>query len=83
MTKLHEIEPGHVSITIAAADEATAAAMAEALNRCHNVTGPSDPYRVPGVPGVRVHLYGHTDPVDADEDEASTRCQCLLPPLTS
>ncbi|MFE0058761.1 DUF6207 family protein [Streptomyces sp. NPDC059003] len=72
--ELHEHEPGHVSITIAGADEQTVRDMAVALSRCHNVTGPSAPWRVPGVPGVRVHVYGHTDPGDGSET-----CLCQPP----
>ncbi|RVU15861.1 hypothetical protein EOT10_37675 [Streptomyces antnestii] len=64
MSTLHQNVPGHVSVTIAGADETTVLAFAQALSACHNVTGPTDPFRVPGEPGVRVHVYGHTDAVD-------------------
>ncbi|MFJ9416665.1 DUF6207 family protein [Streptomyces sp. NPDC101227] len=71
-SKLHQHEPGHVSITIAGADEKTVLDMAFALGRCHNISGPGTPWHAPGVPGVRVHVYGHTDPGDAPE---TCRCQ--------
>ncbi|MFE6165979.1 DUF6207 family protein [Streptomyces sp. NPDC056486] len=61
-----------MSITIHGADDATATTMAEALSRCHTIIGPSRPYRIPGEPGVRVHVYGHTDPADVDEEGAPT-----------
>ncbi|WP_406100871.1 DUF6207 family protein [Streptomyces sp. NBC_01003] len=61
---LHQHIPVHVSVTIVGADEATVRDFANALDRCHNVTGPGDPYRVPGHAGVHIHVYGHTDPVD-------------------
>ncbi|MFJ9083869.1 DUF6207 family protein [Streptomyces sp. NPDC102384] len=58
---LHRREPGHVSIVIEGADEATVLAMAYQLAACHNVTGPSAVWRTPGTDGVRVHVRGHLE----------------------
>lgn len=58
--------PGHVSLVIEAADEATAHAMAAELAACHNVTGPTALWRVPGEDGVRIRLHGHLEPVGTD-----------------
>jgi len=59
--------PGHVSLTIEAADETTAHAMAQQLAACHNLTGPSAPWRVPGEDGVRIRLHGHLEPGAPDD----------------
>ncbi|MFE2990625.1 DUF6207 family protein [Streptomyces sp. NPDC059262] len=67
ITTLDNYSRAHISVTIAGADETTVIAFAQSLIRCHNVTGPSPVFRVPGEAGVHVHVYGHTDPVD---DEA-------------
>ncbi|MFF4696458.1 DUF6207 family protein [Streptomyces chattanoogensis] len=66
-SNLPQHEPGHVSITISGADEKTVLDMAYALSPCHNISGPGSPWHVPGVPGVRVHVYGHTAPGDVSE----------------
>ena len=53
--------PGYVHIVIEGADEATVLAMAYQMAGCPNVTGPSAPWRTPGVDGVRVRVRGHLE----------------------
>ncbi|MEU5958753.1 DUF6207 family protein [Streptomyces sp. NPDC047525] len=63
--------PGLARITVAAADEQTALAVAHRLIDRHNLTGASAPYRVPGEDGVHVCMYGDAAPLPADSQTTS------------
>ncbi|MFI8930649.1 DUF6207 family protein [Streptomyces sp. NPDC053474] len=56
--------PGMARITVEAADEQTALAVARRLIACHNLTGPAV-FRVPGEEGARVQMYGDATPLTA------------------
>ncbi|MGW0902899.1 DUF6207 family protein [Streptomyces sp. NPDC002853] len=59
----HLTQPGLARITVEAADEETALAVAHRLIACHNLTGASAPFRVPGQEGACVRLYGDAVPL--------------------
>ncbi|MFI8932455.1 DUF6207 family protein [Streptomyces sp. NPDC053474] len=59
----HLTQPGLARLTVEATDEDTVLAVAGRLIACHNLTGASEPYRVPGEDGVRVQLYGDAVPL--------------------
>ncbi|MGW7276486.1 DUF6207 family protein [Streptomyces sp. NPDC054864] len=57
--------PGLARTTVAAPDEQTALAVAHRLIAGHNLTGASDPYRVPG---EDVCLYGGAEFLSEDSE---------------
>ncbi|MBB5109448.1 DUF6207 family protein [Streptomyces spectabilis] len=59
----HLVLPGMARITVEAADEQAALAVARRLIACHNLTGASAVFRVPGEDGVRVQMYGDATPL--------------------
>lgn len=59
----HLTQPQLARLTVAAADEQTALAVAQRLIACHNLTGPSALYRIPGEDGVHVQMYGDAQPL--------------------
>ncbi|MFC9535993.1 DUF6207 family protein [Streptomyces sp. NPDC056975] len=76
MNRPHHTRPGAVSVTIESADEETVLTFAHALSTSHNVTGLGAPWRVPGRPGVRVHVYGN---FGGEEAPDPVTCCALLP----
>ncbi|MEV6758267.1 DUF6207 family protein [Streptomyces sp. NPDC051214] len=56
----HLPQPGLTRITVEAANEETALAVAHRLITCHNLTGASAPFRVPRQEGACMRLYGDT-----------------------
>ncbi|MBA4867307.1 hypothetical protein H1V43_39790 [Streptomyces sp. PSKA54] len=63
----HLNQPGVVSLTIEGVDERTVLDFAYALVLRNNVSGPGEPWRVPGRPGVSVQVYGHLEPAEEPE----------------
>ncbi|MFK4071954.1 DUF6207 family protein [Streptomyces sp. NPDC029674] len=63
----HLSVPGLAQIIVESADAETALAVAYRLIARHNLTGPSDLYRVPGEDGVRVRMYGDAVPLVHEE----------------
>ncbi|MEV6758435.1 DUF6207 family protein [Streptomyces sp. NPDC051214] len=61
----HLVHSGLARITVEAADEQTALAVAHRLVACHNLTGASEPFRVPGQEGISVRMYGDAVPLPA------------------
>ncbi|MFI1437532.1 DUF6207 family protein [Streptomyces lydicus] len=58
ITEAHVAEPGLVVVEIAAADDETLVQAMAAMDKVWFSSGPSEPYRIPGEPGVRVRAYG-------------------------
>ncbi|MER5183679.1 DUF6207 family protein [Streptomyces sp. NPDC002896] len=80
----HLHQPGHVSITIQGADENTVLDFAYALALRNNVSGPGQPWQVPGRPGVNVQVCGHLEPADEPGPPGygaavADGCQCQMP----
>ncbi|WP_331723368.1 DUF6207 family protein [Streptomyces atratus] len=59
---VHVSEPGLVVVEVAAGDEATALAAVAELGERWATSGPSEVWRVPGEPGVRVRTYAQVRP---------------------
>lgn len=57
---VHVSEPGLVVVELAAGDEETALAAVAGLGERWATSGPSEVWRVPGEPGVRVRTYAKT-----------------------
>ncbi|MFB7186941.1 DUF6207 family protein [Streptomyces sp. NPDC056230] len=57
-------EPGLVVVEVAASDEKTALAAFAELGERWATSGPSEVWRVPGEPGVRVRTYARTSRFD-------------------
>jgi hypothetical protein len=64
--------PGLARITVTAADEQTALAVAHRLIASHNLTSATQPYRVPGEDGVLVCVYGDAEPLSADSEASGS-----------
>lgn len=64
----HLTQTGLARITVEAVDESTALTIAYRLIARSNMSGPSEPYRVPGEEGVRVAMYGDGIPLPAPDD---------------
>lgn len=56
---MHASEPGLVVVEVAAGDEETALAAVADMGMWWSTSGPSEVWRVPGEPGVRVRTYAN------------------------
>ncbi|WP_413251841.1 DUF6207 family protein [Streptomyces spectabilis] len=74
--------PGLARITVEAADEQAALAVARRLITCHHLTDASAVFRVPGEGGVRVQMYGDATPLVTHPTPDGARSARRTPSIT-